>query len=103
LAILLLEYFRSTTAVAEYRAVLPIAGLNLVVFEAFGFLFMPLAARLYARRDGKAIDDLYWRTSMLISVLTFPVLAVSCALAGPITVFLFGADYAGAAPLLAIL
>jgi O-antigen/teichoic acid export membrane protein len=102
-AVLLLEYFRTTTAVAEYRAVLPVAGLNLMVFEAFTFLFVPLASRMYARSDRKSISDLYWQTSIWISVLTFPMLAVSCALAAPVTVLLFGAEYADSAPILALL
>lgn len=102
-ALLLLEYFRTTTAVAEYRAVLPVAGLNLMVFEAFTFLFVPLASRMYARNDRGSISDLYWRTSIWISVLSFPMLAVSCALAAPVTVLLFGAEYASSASILALL
>lgn len=103
LAVLLLEYFHTTAAVAEYRAVLPLAGLNMVVSEAFAFLFMPIASRLFARGDLSGINDLYWQTSIWISVLTFPVLAMTCALAQSLTVILFGSDYAGSATILALL
>jgi len=103
IAVILLEYFQSTTAVAEYRAVYPIAGLNLIVFHAYGFLFVPLASRMFARGDRAGVNRLYWQTSLWIMVLTFPVFAVTCSLATPVTVLLFGAEYAAAGSLLAIL
>lgn len=102
-ALLLLEYFHAPTEVAEFRAVLPVAGLNMLVFEAFGFLFVPLASRMFARQDRTGISNLYWQTSLWIAVLTFPIFAVTCALAAQLTVWLFGVDYASAAPLLSIL
>jgi O-antigen/teichoic acid export membrane protein len=103
LAVLMLEYFHSTGAVAEYRAVLPVAGLNMVVFEACAFLFVPHAAQLFARDDAQGISDLYWRTALWITLLTFPILAVTCVFAEPLTVVLFGQEYASAGTLLAIL
>jgi len=103
MVVVILEYFRTTSAVAEYRAVLPVAGLNMVVFEAFSLMFVPLASRMFARSDHRGINDLYWQTSLWIAVLTFPVLAVTCLLATPMTVLLFGERYAGAGTLLAIL
>ncbi len=102
-AVLLLEYFHTTTAVAGYRAVLPIAGVNLVASEAFAFLFVPLASRMYARKQSEDISDLYWRTATWISVLSFPVFAVSVTMAEPLAVVLFGEEYAGSGTLLALL
>jgi O-antigen/teichoic acid export membrane protein len=103
LAIILLEYFHTTAAVAEYRAILPVAGLNMIVFEAFGLLFVPLASRMFARNDKNGISDVYWKTCIWITVLTFPVFAVTCSLARPLTVMLFGEAYETAAPLLALM
>ena len=103
IAVILLEYFQTTTAVAEYRAVYPIAGLNLIVFQAFGLLFVPLASRMFARGDSEGINDLFWKTSVWIAVLTFPIFVVTCSLATPITALLFGAEYANAGVLLALL
>lgn len=102
-AIILLEFFHSASAVAEYRAVYPIAALNLIVFQAFGFLFVPLAARMFARADKTGISNLYWQTSSWITVLTFPVFAVTCSLATPLTVLLFGTAYESAGVLMAVL
>jgi O-antigen/teichoic acid export membrane protein len=103
LVIILLEYLQSASAVAEYRAVYSLAGLNLVVYEAFYLLFVPVASRMFARNEMLGVSDLYWKTAIWITVLTFPVFAVTCALAEPLTVLLFGDRYAGAGTLLAIL
>ncbi|HOC19413.1 MAG TPA: oligosaccharide flippase family protein [Vicinamibacterales bacterium] len=103
LVVILLEYFRDASSVGEYRAVVSVAHLNTVVFEAFGFLFVPLASRMYARNDRQGIGDLYWATSLWIAVLTFPLFAATCVLSPTITVLLFGDRYAGAAVLLSVL
>ncbi len=103
MAVVLLEAFRGTTEVAELRAVAPVAGLCAVVVQSFKLLFTPLAARLYARNDAAAINDLYWKTAAWITVATFPVFCVCFFLAEPVTVLLFGPRYAGAGVLLAIL
>jgi len=102
-AVAVLEYLRVPADVAEYRAVLPVAGLNMLVADAFGFLFVPVASRMLARQDAKGINQLYWQTSLWIAVLTFPIFAVTCALAGPLAVTFFGQDYASATMLLAVL
>ncbi len=101
--VIMLEYFWTPPAVADYRAVLPVAHLNMVVFEAFSFLFVPLASRMFARNDRQGIGELYWRTSLWIAVLTFPVFAATCLLAPTLTVLFFGERYAQAATILAIL
>jgi O-antigen/teichoic acid export membrane protein len=103
LPVLLLEYFRTTAAVADYRAVVSIAGLNLVVYDAFYLLFVPAASRMYARADAEGISDMFWKTARWIVVLTLPIFLVTFSLAEPITVLLFGAEYVGAGVLLAIL
>lgn len=103
LAVVMLEYLHSPAAVAEYRAVLPVAGLNLIVFEACAVLFVPRASRLFAHDDRPAINELYWRTALWVMLLTFPVMAVTCGLADWTAVLLFGGEYATAGPVLAIL
>jgi O-antigen/teichoic acid export membrane protein len=103
LAVVLLESFRGTTDVAELRAVAPVAGLCAVVVQSFKMLFTPMAARLYARNDQAGLNDLYWRSTIWITVATFPVFGVCFFLAEPVTVLLFGPRYAQAGILLAIL
>ncbi len=103
LVVFLLDYFGSTSGVAEFRAVLPVAKLNLVVFESFRFLFMPRAARMFARKDSEGVNDFYWETAIWITTLSFPIFAVSFAMARPVVVLLFGARYAGSGMVLALL
>lgn len=103
LVLVLLEYLQSPVEVAEYRAVYPIAQLNQVVIQNFSVLFIPLASRLFARGDAEGMNGLYWQTALWITVLSFPVFAVTFTLAEPLTVLLLGARYADSAPLLAIL
>jgi O-antigen/teichoic acid export membrane protein len=102
-AVVLLEYFHGTREVAAFRAVLPVARLNLVVLESFSLLFIPLASRMFARGDRDGLNDLYWQTATWISVLTFPVFAITVCLARPVTLLLFGSAYASSASLLGIL
>jgi O-antigen/teichoic acid export membrane protein len=103
LLIVALQAISGSIAAAEYRAVVPLAQQNTVVLETFGFLFVPLAARLFARRDTAGVHDLYWRSAVWIAVMTFPVFAASFALAQPITVLLYGEQYASSGPVLAVL
>jgi O-antigen/teichoic acid export membrane protein len=101
--VILLQYLASSNEVAAYGAVLPLARQNLVIYQSFGFLFVPLAARLFARGEYDRLRNMYWQTSAWIAVATFPALVLTVALAGPLTVLLFGAAYADAGAVLAIL
>lgn len=101
--ILLLGHFHTTADVAAFRAVLPVARLNLLVYQSFTFLFTPLATRLFVQEDRKGINSLYWQTAIWIAVISFPIFAVSFCLARPLTVLLFGARYQDSAILLALL
>ena len=103
LLIVALQALSGLVAAAEYRAVVPIAQQNTVVLDTFAFLFVPLAARLFARRDTAGLHDLYWRSAVWVSVMNFPVFAASFALAQPITLLLYGERYASSAPVMAVL
>ncbi|MFQ5636901.1 MAG: flippase [bacterium] len=88
-----LGYFHDTTQVAAFRAILPAAHLNKIPMMSFAILYTPLTARLFAKHDFKGINDLYWRTAIWMSVLSFPVFALTFSLAKPLTVLLYGARY----------
>jgi O-antigen/teichoic acid export membrane protein len=100
---LLLGRYHGTAEVAEFRVVQPVATLNTVVFTSFTVLFVPLAARLFERQDRDGIRDLYWTTAVWMAILTFPVFLVTSVLARPLTVLLFGQQYAGSGTYLALL
>lgn len=99
---LLLQHFWGTVEVAEYRVVQPLANLNLVVYSSFTLLFTPAASRLFARRDGEGVANLYWRTAVWVAVFSFPMLALTTTLAAPVTELLYPPQYAGSAVFLAV-
>lgn len=103
LVIVLLEYFHSSAAVADFRAVIPLARLNTLVQTNFAYMFVPLAARLFSRGDFAGIRRMHGQASTWVTLLTFPILAATVALARPLTVFLFGERYAESASILAVL
>lgn len=103
LVVFFIEFLHSTDGVAEFRAVMPVARLNEIVFDSFRMLFVPLASGMFARQDTRGINDLYWRTASWITMLSFPVFMLTFSLARPLTVVLFGQNYASASSLLMVL
>jgi O-antigen/teichoic acid export membrane protein len=100
---LLLGVLSGAEDVADLRTVAPIALTMLYVRTSFALLFVPSASRLHARGDAAGVDRLYWRAALWTSMFSLPVLLVAVPFAEPLTVFLFGERYAGAAPVLAAL
>ena len=103
LIVLLLDRSHGVTEVAFYRVVLPLAAMNNMVINAFSWLYIPSASRLVAKNDHSGIGHLYWRTTAWISVLTFPIFAVTFCFAGSITSYLYGERYAESGLVLAVL
>ncbi len=100
---LLVGNLHGTAAVAELRVVESTARLNSLVFTTFSILFVPAAARFFARDDRTSMRDLYWRTAAWMAVLSFPIFALTFSLAEPVTIALFGERYASSAAILALL
>jgi O-antigen/teichoic acid export membrane protein len=100
---IMLGHYRDAEALAGLRAVQPVAKMSEIVMSSFAVMFMPLASRLFARGDRAGVGALYWQTASWMTVLSFPIFVTTFALAGPLTVSFFGADYADAAPLLSVL
>ena len=101
--VLALEHYGNLSEVASFRAVLRLALMNHLVMASFSILYTPIAARLFARGNRKEINDLYWKTASWIAVFSFPVFAVTFAMARPVTVLLYGARYESSAIVLALL
>ncbi len=89
--------------VAALRAALPLAMLSLAAGSAFAILYLPMVARLWDRNDRHAIRITYWRTSLWVSVSSFPALLLGVAFATPVTVTLLGERYASTSPILVVL
>jgi O-antigen/teichoic acid export membrane protein len=97
-ATLVLGAYHDASEVAQFRAALPIARLNLLVMTTFQLLYMPQAARLAARGDPAAVSSLYWRTAAWISILSFPVFALTGSFAREAMLVCYGERYAEAWP-----
>jgi O-antigen/teichoic acid export membrane protein len=100
---LLLGYFFDAEAVASYRIVAPLAHMNLFAFWAFTTLFTPSAARAFARSDTAELRQLYWQTALWMTVLTFPIFVLTSSFASVVVPSAYGSEYAGSAPILALL
>jgi O-antigen/teichoic acid export membrane protein len=101
--VLVLGYYQPAEEVATYRAVFNPSRLNTAVLGAFVPLFLPLAARLFERRDIDGLRSAYWHTGALVAVLTFPIFALTGPLAHDLTLLLFGPRYSESALVLALL
>jgi O-antigen/teichoic acid export membrane protein len=101
--IVLLGWMRTMSDVAYYRAAVPLAELNGIVLASFTLLYIPSAARLFAKSDYVAMNKLYWQMSAWMSVLSFPIFAATFSFAHPLTVLLYGARYAPSGPVLSLL
>jgi len=101
--IFILGYLHPMTEVAYYRAVVPLAQLNSVVMASFTLLYMPAAARLFAKSDYHGMNKLYWQTAAWMSVMSFPVFVLTFSFAQPLTEFLYGGRYARSGAVLALL
>jgi O-antigen/teichoic acid export membrane protein len=100
---ILLGYFQSTDAVAAFRSVLLVAALNQGVTFTFALLYTPMLARLYARDARAAIADFYWRSTLWVAVLSFPVFLLTFSFAPATTSAVVGERYADSAPIMALL
>ena len=91
------------TGVAAMRAVVPAAMLNTLVAQSFSILFMPAAMRVRAQQDYSELRKHHWQSTSWVTVLSFPIFALTFGVAPDLVPILFGAEYADSASLLALL
>lgn len=103
LVVIFLEALRSVDEVGAFRAVLPLAQLNLVAMQSFKLLYLPVSARMFGRGDNKAAADLYWQSAAWLAVGTFPIFVTTFSFAEPLTRYVLGEEYVSSATVLAIL
>jgi O-antigen/teichoic acid export membrane protein len=99
-SVFILGIFRGSTALANFRSVLPAARLNQVVYQTFVTMFLPMTARLHTRGDHDGVRETYWHSSHFQAVSTFPIMVMTTVFARDTTVTLFGQRYANAAVVL---
>jgi O-antigen/teichoic acid export membrane protein len=101
--VIVLGMFHPPSEVASYRAVFNPSRLNTAVLGAFVPLFLPLAARLFERKDVRGLREAYWHTGALVAVVTFPIFALTGPLAPSLAVVLFGHRYESSGLVLSLL
>ena len=102
-SVVLLGYFYPMQEVGLFRVVLPMANLITTVMASFTLFYLPAAARLFAHNAHDDLNDLYRRTAIWMAVLSFPVFAVTFALAQPLVSWLYGTRYESSGIILAVL
>jgi O-antigen/teichoic acid export membrane protein len=102
-SVIILGQYRGAQALADFRAVLPAARLNQVVYQTFVTMFLPMTARLHTRGDHDGVRETYWHSSHFQAVSTFPIMVMTTVFARDTTVALFGERYANASVVLVAL
>ncbi len=103
LLVVLLGWLGSSEETAALRATLPLVRLNQLVLLNFMTLFVPNASRSFAGDNIQQLWETHRQTNLWIMALSFPVFAVTAALARPLTLLMFGSAYADASLLLVVL
>lgn len=99
----LLMQSHGEAGVASMRAVAPAAALNSLVAQSFSLLFMPAAMRFHARGERTPLRQHYWQSAAWVSVLSFPMFALTFGVAPGLVPLLLGEAYADSARVLALL
>ena len=102
-SVIILGHFHGSRSLADFRAVLPAARLNQVVYQTFVTMFLPMTARLHTRGDHDGVRETYWHSSHFQAVSTFPIMVMTTVFARETTVTLFGHRYASASAVLVAL
>ena len=91
------------SGVAAMRAVVPAAALNTLVAQSFSILFMPAAMRVRAQGNLADLRKHHWQSAGWVTVLSFPIFALTFGIAPDLVPILLGSEYAESASLLAML
>ncbi|WP_424020000.1 flippase (plasmid) [Halorientalis pallida] len=100
---LMLGFFRSSREVGLYSAAYPLATSLVLMFGAFGFMYLPLTSRLDAEDEHDEIDRVFTLTTKWILIGTFPAFLVLTVFSDDVLGVLYGPTYTPAATALTVL
>lgn len=100
---LMLGFFRDSREVGLYSAAYPLATSLVLMFGAFGFMYLPLTSRLDADGEYGEIDRVFKLTTKWILVGTFPAFLLLAVFSDDVLTVLFGPTYAPAGIALTVL
>jgi O-antigen/teichoic acid export membrane protein len=100
---IMLGYFKSTEVVGIYNAVYPIVGFLSLVIASMGYVYVPVASKLWGLNRIQPVGSLYAVMTKWCFLLTFPIFALIFVYPEVIITKLYGAQYVGGVTALRIL
>ncbi|MDQ1252300.1 MAG: hypothetical protein QG646_1421 [Euryarchaeota archaeon] len=100
---IILGYFKSTEVVGIYSAVIPLIGFLTMIINSMGFVYIPVASKLWGEKKTHLMAPLYQIMTKWCFMLTFPIFALMFLYPEFILTKLYGAQYASGAIVLRIL
>ncbi len=100
---IMLGYFKSAEVVGVYNAVYPIVGFLSLVIASMGFVYVPVASKLWGLNNTEPIGSIYAVMTKWCFLLTFPIFALVFVYPEFLITKLYGAQYVGGATALRIL
>jgi len=100
---LMLGYYKGSEVVGIYNAAAPLASMLPIFLNSTGFLYMPIASRLYAGGKLEELKRVYQILTKWVFLLTLPIFSVMFLFPEATINFFFGAKYVSASKALQIL
>ena len=100
---IILGYFKSTEVVGIYCAVTPLVGFLTMIINSMGFVYIPVASKLWGEKKNELIGPIYQIMTKWCFMLTFPIFALMFLYPEFVLTKLYGAQYASGAIVLRIL
>jgi O-antigen/teichoic acid export membrane protein len=100
---IMLGYFKTAEVVGVYNAVYPIVGFLSLVIASMGFVYVPVASKLWGLNNTEPVGSLYAVMTKWCFLLTFPIFALVFVYPEFLITKLYGAQYVGGATALRIL
>jgi O-antigen/teichoic acid export membrane protein len=100
---IILGYFKSTQVVGIYSAVIPLIGFLTMIINSMGFVYIPVASKLWGEKKIQLIGPIYQIMTKWCFMLTFPIFALMFLYPELILTRLYGTEYASGAIVLRIL
>lgn len=100
---IMLGYFKSPEVVGVYNAVYPIVGFLSLVIASMGYVYVPVASKLWGLNKTKPVGSIYAVMTKWCFLLTFPIFALIFVYPEFLITKLYGAEYVGGTTVLRIL
>ncbi|AKB61666.1 flippase [Methanosarcina mazei] len=100
---IMLGYFRPAEVVGVYNAVYPIVGFLSLVIASMGYVYVPVASKLWGLNKTQPVGSIYAVMTKWCFLLTFPIFALIFVYPEFLITKLYGAEYVGGTTALRIL